>query len=512
MHRVASLFFGVSSIGRLGSAHAFTAAPRDPCLSSRLDGSESPEFSSRSSRNDIVGRATAAALVAGLDENVEIVKSLEGGLGDPTGPSQCVDIARDLDGEPLSPEYLSTVLGVRVDSYECPESEAFRGLMSNGCRIRTSAGDTAFYKRIEFASLKHARDKLKMAPGKLKRDVKSYEVVTSFLSSRACQAVIDGADVHIPRCLDVNMRPDHEDPIRSQFSIMLEDFSVEKGWTQRWLLDSEDEVKASLGMFARLHAFFWQGSSFWENGEAADEFERGVWPSAGYSQPTLQSPDQWKEVAKGWAKHKLQCRSDLEQTSYWSNLGERLQESVAEEVGHLAHPFANEALREEYSKFRTFTHGDPKQSNLFFRVEGDDLQVGLIDFQWAGFGLAATDLAHFVTSAIHEDLLREDGEAKLLKFYFDTLTVHLVEYGAFDNAVSAAEGFSFDTFMEQYNIAVLDMCRLVISYNWRRYIPVTEGDEDGISRSMNLQSYNKNSKNAAWLMGKCDDLLRARGI
>ena len=351
-HRVASLFFGVSSISRLGPAHAFTAAPRDPCLSSRLDGPESPEFSSR---------CRATATVNELDENVEIIKS----LAEVAGVSQCADIARDLDGEPLSPEYLSTVLGVQVDSYACPESEAFRGLMSNGCRIRTyPGGDTAFYKRIEFASLKHARDKLKMAPGKLKRDVKSYEVVTSFLSSRACQAVIDGADVHIPKCLDVNMKPNHEDPIKSQFSIMLEDFSVEKGWTQRWLLDSEDEVKASLGMFARLHAFFWKGSSFWEDEEAADEFERGVWPSAGYSQPTLQSPDQWKEVTKGWAKHKLQCKSELEQTSYWNNLGERLQESVAEEVGHLAHPFANEALSKEYSEYRTFTHGDPKQSNV----------------------------------------------------------------------------------------------------------------------------------------------------
>ena len=365
MHRVASsLFFGALSIGRLGPAHAFTTSPCPP------------EFSSRSGRDDITSRATAAALVDGLDENVDIIKSLEEGLADPSDPAarsatsdesppQCADIARDLDGEPLSPEYLSTVLGVRVDSYECPESDAFRGLMSNGCRIRTQpGGDTAFYKRIEFASLKHARDKLKVAPEKLKRDVKSYEVVTSFLSSRACQEVIDGADVHIPKCLDVNMMPNHEDPIRSQFSIMLEDFSVEKGWTQRWLLDDEDEVKASLGMFARLHAFFWQGSSFWENGEAADEFERGVWPSAGYSQPKLQSPDQWKEVARGWEEHKLQCKSDLEHTSYWSNLGDRLQESVAEQVGHLAHPFANETLRVEYSKYRTFTHGDPKQSNV----------------------------------------------------------------------------------------------------------------------------------------------------
>ena len=40
------------------------------------------------------------------------------------------------------------------------------------------------------------------------------------------------------------------------------------------------------------------------------------------------------------------------------------------------------------------------------------MDVGLIDFQWSGFGLAATDIAHFITSAVHADLLNDGGEEK----------------------------------------------------------------------------------------------------
>ena len=61
--------------------------------------------------------------------------------------------------------------------------------------------------------------------------------------------------------------------------------------------------------------------------------------------------------------------------------------------------------------------GDPKQANFLFRNiadtknQGTDnknnnnnshphdkLELGMIDFQWSGFGLAATDFAHFMTS------------------------------------------------------------------------------------------------------------------
>ena len=433
----------------------------------------------------------------------------------PEVEEQCIDIARDLDGFPLTKDYLARSLGIResdVDSYCCPENESVRGLMSNACRIRLEPGDTsAFYKRIEFASLSHARAKMKSAPHKLIRDVKSYRVESSFLASKACNSVIEKAGLRIPRCFDAKLRPNDALPIQSKFSVLLEDFSPSSGWSQRWLLQDEDECRATLTTFAKLHAFFWTGSSFWSDKEAAKELEDGVWESASYTQPQLQTLNQCKDVAKGWASSRLKCRAELESLHFWDNLGERL-ESTAEEVGRLAHPFADLDLAKDYAKYKTFTHGDPKQANLFFRNNGNDLEVGLIDFQWAGFGLAATDIAHFITAAVYADVLIGDGEMRLLTHYYDCLVEHLVKYGAFASAADAKEDYSFDLFTAQYETAVLDMCRLVIAYAWSRFEPVSKDDDVACKRTANKNSYNKSMPNVRWLMGKCDSILSSRGV
>mmetsp|Transcript_26103 Transcript_26103/g.45986 ORF Transcript_26103/g.45986 Transcript_26103/m.45986 type:complete len:509 (+) Transcript_26103:148-1674(+) len=428
------------------------------------------------------------------------------------------DIVQDLDGLPLSKEYLSESMGVNVESYTCPEKDAFRGFMSNACRIRVSpGGETAFYKRIVFEHLGHAWEKLKTAPFKLARDAKSYQVVASFLSSKACQQLTKQTGVCIPKCYDAQLRPNDSNPIESKYSFLLEDFSSSDGWYQQWLLDDDEECKATLKAFAKIHAFFWNGSKFWNDKEAAEELEAAVWKSGSYVQPEAQNTEtvnQCKIVAKEWATKRLRFEKELSSFDYWDNLGERL-ESVAEQCGRDAHPFADDTLSEAYKKYRTFTHGDPKQANLFFRRDsaGSELQVGLIDYQWSGFGLAATDIAHFLTSAVHADRLVDGGESLLQQYYYGELQKYLVEYGAFSSKDEATENFSFETFTEQYEIAVLDICRLMIAYTWSRFEEAVEkSDHEACARTMNKTSYNKSIPNIMWLMSRCDEILKSRGV
>lgn len=446
------------------------------------------------------------------------------------GPEpQCTDIVRDLSGNPLTVEYFAGKLGIPdAVSYSCPESDSFRGLMSNACRIHLwPGGETAFYKRIVFRDHPHALKKLKSAPYKLNSDIQSYKVVTSFLSSKACQAVRERAGVGIPKCYDTQLEPHDDNPIDSKFSFLLEDFSPVDGWYQQWLLRDVDECRASIRALAKLHAFFWNGSSFWRDSkdrEAARELEAGVWKSASYVQPN-RNLNQCQNVAKGWLANRRNCEKELSSFDFWDDLGERLQ-TTAEESGRLAHPFAvlndtaaSAALSETYKKYRTFCHGDPKQANFLFRrsssivSDGNEthLQVGLIDFQWCGFGLAATDMAHFFTSAVHADRLVNGGERELLHYYFDQLQTYLVEYGAFQTAKQAAQEFSFETFLEQYETGVLDICRLVIAYAWSRFDGVEEDDQEGLARTMNQNSYNKLKPNVVWLMNRCDEIMKSRG-
>jgi len=429
---------------------------------------------------------------------------------------QSVDIiCRDLDGYPLSPQYFAEKMGIaNVQSYTCPAEDAFLGLMSNGCRVNLfPGGETAFYKRIYFQHLGHAQVK---PLHKLMRDIKSYEVVASFLSSKACQALMEKTGVCIPKCYDTRLQPNYSNPMESKFTFLLEDFTPSDGWYQRWLLHDAEEIKAALSTYAKIHAFCWNGSAFWNDADAAREFEEGVWECGSYVQPKAQNTpevNQCKIVAKEWATKRLKFEKELSSFDYWDNLGERL-ESIAEECGRLAHPFADDALSEQYKKYRTFTHGDPKQSNLFFRsTKSNKKQVGMIDFQWAGFGLAASDIAHHLTSAVHAEALADGGEDTLRRYYFDELQKHLVEFGAYGTAKDAIENYSYDTFIDQYEIAVLDICRIMIAYTWSRFTePVEKDDEAACARTMNKTSYNKSTSNVVWLLSRCDEILKSRGI
>ena len=453
---------GSSRLFESSSSSASSRRKNELIVSILEDGEDEDESSSEWDPSDVFhgkGESPVSDLLLEDDDDVALKKVF---FNDQSVKS----IVRDLDGYPLSTDYFAKTMGVKdnVESYTCPEKDAFRGFMSNGCRVQlVPGGETAFYKRIVFEHLGHAREKMKQDPFKLVRDSKSYQVVASFLSSKACETLIETTGVHIPKCYDAQLQPNDVDPIQSKFSFLLEDLHPSDGWYQQWLIDDITECQTTLSTYAKIHAYFWSGSSFWKKDDvaAAEEFEKGVWKSGSYVQPKAQNPNQCKIVATEWKIKRMKFEKQLSSFDYWDNLGERL-ESICEHCGIHAHPFAyDDDVNGEYQKYRTFTHGDPKQANLFFRKNKSKLvEVGLIDFQWAGFGLAASDIAHFLTSAVHADQLVNGGEDRLRRYYFDELQKYLVEYGAFRNADDAIENYTYETFITQYDTAVLDICRL----------------------------------------------------
>ena len=428
------------------------------------------------------------------------------------------NIIRDLDGKPLTNEYFAEHMGLpNVESYCCNEDEAFRGFMSNACRVKLfPGGESAFYKCIVFKDLGHAWEKMKTAPFKLVRDIKSYEVVASFLKSKACQQMVDKTGIKIPKCYDVRLEPNTLNPIESKFSFLLEDLSPSDGWYQKWLVDSKKECEVCLTAYAKLHAFFWHGSNFWKDKDAAKELKSAVWQCGSYVQLHAQPSDQCYTLKTEWAKKRMKFKDALSSYGYWDNLGERLQ-AIAPECAQNAHPFAeDESIVKEYERYRTFVHGDPKQANIFFRhsdLDESEINVALIDYQWSGFGLGASDIAHFLTSAVYADLLEGYGEEYLMAYYHDELLKYLVKYGAFMSLEDAKSGYSWEVFTNQYETAVLDLCRLVIAYTWERFEePIEKLDKVACARTMNKTSYNKSVPNVVWLMSRCDSILKSRGV
>ena len=471
-----------------------------------------------------------------------------------TSTTTTTTVIRDLDGNPLTTDWLQQAMGLKnnkkVLSYSCPDDTVFRGLMSDACRIQlettttttndddddttlsttTTTTTTAFYKRICFTDLSHCREKLRTAPHKLTRDVHSYHVVAQWLQSAACRRLCETTQqqqqLQIPQCYHAELRPNTENPMESAFSFLLQDFSPDQGWYQQWLLDDPAHTEAALRTFATLHAFGWTGATWQtEDPAAATQLQNAIWPSGSYVQPTAQNTptvDQCAIVAEEWERKKQKFAAELSHYPWWDTLGERLQ-SVATECGRLAHPFAPSTsdptktaadtvlLHQQYAKYKTITHGDPKQANLLFQRQQDDtsLHVGLIDFQWTGFGLAATDLAHCMTSSIHADQLVDGGEERLLHYYYyEQLVPLLVEYGAYASAQDVYDDYPYATMLEQYEIAVLDIARLMIAYTWNRFDePVTRDDPAACARTMNKTSYNKSIPNIVWLLNRCDEIL-----
>ena len=464
------------------------------------------------------------------------------GTGAGAGGPQAVDVARDLRGAPLSRAWLSRGLlpaapaggggGPRLAGYSAPESGGVRGLMSEACRLilaweggggevggrgegegggAPAPPSSAYYKRIVMGDLEHVRLKARTAPMKIARDVRSYEVEVGFLGSAACRE-LGAAGVPVPRAFAACLEPCPDDLIESRFSVLLEDFSPEDGWTQG-LFVTPEQAPTALAALARMHAFFWEGSAFWRRGGApAAELEAAVWPSGAYWQPDMQPPEQMDEVAAKWERHRVAFAPAHE------GLGARLQ-AVAREVGAEAHPFGSTGGGA--AGMRTLIHGDPKAANLFFRERpggcGGELEVGLIDFQWSGFGLAATDIAYFLGAGCDAGCLSDDGSAEgaLLDEYWARLLEALVEFGAAGSPSEARALFPRETLQLQYEAALLDLSRTVIAYHWDRI----QNSRPGLSlaevfeangTSMARNSYNKSLPVARWVVARTAALLERR--
>lgn len=365
--------------------------------------------------------------------------------------------------------------------------------------------------------LASARLKAVSAPLKLARDVRSYQVEAAFLGSRACAAVRDGAGVHVPRVFATELRPCAAAPIESRFATLAEAFEASRGWEQTGALD-ETQATASLRTLARFHAFFWAGSRFWtEGGEAAAELEAAVWPMGCYWQPSMQPPSQFENLSEVCAGHlarfgegfRSACAEAGVDSDALSSLGGRLQ-AVAKATAAASHPFdgTSGGDAEAVSQIRTLLHGDPKAANLFFRAcaeNGAQIEVALIDFQWCGFGLAATEVAHHLAASLSSSVFAEDGvaaEARLLDAYHAALLEGLADFGVAPSVEAAArEVFSRAMLQAQYETALLDMGRLVFGYQWCR--------ADFETPSFNRNSYNKDLGSAVWLLARCHTLLEA---
>ncbi|KFA73886.1 hypothetical protein S40288_00945 [Stachybotrys chartarum IBT 40288] len=118
--------------------------------------------------------------------------------------------------------------------------------------------------------------------------------------------------------------------------------------------------------------------------------------------------------------------------------------------------------------FETYIHGDVKSENLFSTDAGD--KVAFFDFQYVGLGLGVCDLAKLFTCSVPVAMLTdhrqlpltlemEQGEKKLLEYYYGILLTHPSKYG------NKSE-YDWDVFVLHWQTALVDWCRFQASWGF----------------------------------------------
>ena len=440
------------------------------------------------------------------------------------------------NGSPLTPSVVRSLL---VNSFpglpaikSLTVSDRYAYLMSTAARVNIDyegeeAGEpfpnSAFFKRMVPGELEHLRMKLKSSPNKLARDVKSYNVEVSFLSSKACQAfkrdAMEAGGPMTPDVYSAEVMPDEEDPINSKFSILMSDFASDK-WDHRGQL-RRSEILRVLGAIGTFHGYFWNGrvGELPAASAPAADLRRDVWDRGCYWSPDRQG-DYLNDLEGIW-----------ERNEYWKWIltgsdGDSYAGKVRSMGSRLAR-CASEAARSTHRQndegqfmddpHRTLIHGDLKAANLFLSPAG---QVGVIDFQWLGWGLPSTDVMYAIVANVSFDSVIDvetyaEAEEEFLSAYWESLVASLVKFKAASSADEARAMYKMSDLRSQYELSFLDFCRTVFSYHWDRIKAIGSDGLKVITDNKDFKAknaYNKDLAAARWLVRRCNDLLEKRGL
>lgn len=310
------------------------------------------------------------------------------------------------------------------------------GLIGTVARLRLE------YDRAEPGAPSTAIVKLPTLPGKnrdigelggdYEREVRFYEELAPSLPVRCprCYAVRFEEDPHA--LAQRRLRRDRG----QRFVLLLEDMAPARVGDDL-AGASFEQASAALRAAARLHADFWKSPRLEE-----------LWWG-------------WRVGSGGQRAHEIYKEA---RRAFESHYDDRLSGPVLELLDWLGEHGV--ALRRHLQKLpSTLLHVDFRLDNLFFSDGTADAEVTLFDWQAAGIGPGASDVASFMSSSIHEDVAGEE-ERELLQLYHRELVRRGV--GA----------YPFETF-ERHYAACLAAGLLTAVAN---FVRVDWGDEKGALR------------------------------
>ncbi|KAI8820489.1 Ecdysteroid kinase-domain-containing protein [Fimicolochytrium jonesii] len=230
------------------------------------------------------------------------------------------------------------------------------------------------------------------------RKVTSYKVEGTFYEKEQFAKSLKNSlvgEVPIPEPLAVRMSSGDRDGF--SLGILMSDLHPVYSRSSS-SLDFADACSA-LTWLARFHAHFW-----------GSEPSRSPTDAKG----TLSPSGIWKEGSYWHLGTRTAEFESIPRSKRW--------DPFRRHGGTIATMLASRMQEDEVGmRYRTVLHGDPKAENILFKAKGAAEDGGpgcaFYDFQYAGYGVSAVDVAYFLATSVHPRLLSETSEYELLTVY-----------------------------------------------------------------------------------------------
>jgi hypothetical protein len=354
------------------------------------------------------------------------------------------------DGVPLRAT-LAKTLGRAVDYVEIVPDSLAELPQSTSCRVLCSTGDCFFVKRVmgsqqaENRRLASIRGDLLSNRNELRFYVHNFADRCGVMTPKALLATAGDCApstkaAHRAFFLDdildrdlasgstaprgrgrESTRDDEAQLRRVGFLFILEDLGGPQRY-QRSPLTLPD-VRRSLSALAELHASTWGRRALLRDAATVLHAHGGYWGSE------KRGPSEVTQCHSNWAAFVAAFASIDREFDEWCGTGE-VRDLGARLAG--AAKKVDRRMRVAWdSKHACLIHGDAKALNMFFD-RGEPEATGhhgvtLIDFQWTGIGVGASDVAMHIAHACDASLLSEldyrgrTMELQLLAFYHSEL-------------------------------------------------------------------------------------------
>ena len=358
--------------------------------------------------------------------------------------------------------------------------------------------------------------------------MKSTAVEAAFLAAAPVAAALADAGVRVPRCFAADLRPSADAPIESKFALLLEDYAPAQGWRQERLL-SPSQARATLSALARMHALF-TPAAIRRRAETAnvafDEeplyaaVEAACRLAGAYWQPAMQPASQMTELAATWeGRARAAVRGALRRAA--GGARRRPRDARRAPAGGGSRGRRGVAPVRPRRVVRggaggeggEVAHVDPRRRQGGERVPPRGARRRRRGGRWdsstsSGWGSGSARWTPRTSSPPPrpgDAGVRRRGRRRVLRprrgaGAVGSLPPRAVRRARGErrggvSAEEAASEWTREEVQEQYEAAVLDLCRVVFGYQWVR-VKASPESILANAESMNKNSYNKSIDNA----------------